>query len=315
MANDSMLEPHPDVQPILEEMADIPPSHVLSAQSARRLREERVADVEPEPVGTVHDVEVPAPDGDVPVRIYEADADGPRPMVVYFHGGGWVYGSLDTHDGLCRALTNALDGVVVSVDYRLAPEHPFPAGLEDCYAVTEWAAENAGVFDADPTQVVVAGDSAGGNLATAVALMARDLDGPELAFQALIYPVTNNDLDTQSYRENVDQYPASKLGLEWCWDHYLERELDGFHPYASPLRANDLSNLPPASVLTCELDGLRSEGIAYAERLRAAGVETTHRNYERMIHGFMTMLTEPDLPVAHEAVADLADDIERGLAE
>ncbi|MFB6169761.1 MAG: alpha/beta hydrolase [Haloarculaceae archaeon] len=313
MAPADAPEPHPDVQPVLAEMETFPPSHVLSPESARRLREQRVADVAPEPVGRVHDVEVSGPDDDVPIRVYEPEADGPHPVVVYFHGGGWVYGSLETHDGLCRALANELDGVVVSVDYRLAPEHPFPAGLEDCYAVTEWAAENAGVFGGDASRLVVAGDSAGGNLAAAVSLMARDLDGPDIAYQALIYPVTNNDLDTPSYRQNVDQYPASKRGLEWCWEHYLERDLDGFHPYASPLRANDFSELPPATVLTCELDGLRSEGIAYANRLEDAGVEATHRNYERMIHGFMTMLTEPDLAVAREAVADLADDIDAGL--
>ena len=225
----------------------------------------------------------------LPVRIYTPEGNGPLPILVFFHGGGWVIGDLDTHDGPCRALANGVGCVVISVDYRLAPEHKFPTAAEDCYGATKWAAMNAASFGGDPTRIAVGGDSAGGNLAAAVAQMATDRGAPTLKYQLLIYPVTNYAYDTGSYKSNGEGYLLTKGSMEWFWNHYLRNPNDGENPYASPLRGQRLSNLPPAWVFTAEFDPLRDEGEAYAKRMKDAGVTVEYTEYKGMIHGFFSL--------------------------
>jgi len=257
-----------------------------------------------EEVARVESRTVPGPAGEIPVRIYAPSEARGLPALVYFHGGGFVIGSLDTHDGTCRSLANAIGCTVVSVDYRLAPEHKFPAGPEDCYAATRWVAEKGGEIGIDTSRVAIGGDSAGGNLAAVVALMARDRRGPALRHQLLIYPVANHDFETASYEENKRGYLLSREMMRWFWNHYLGEPEQGKHPYASPLRAERLAGLPPAHVVTAEFDPLRDEGEALATRLRREGVPTTHVRYDGMIHGFFSMTAMLD--AAKRAVAEAA---------
>ena len=245
----------------------------------------------PEPIAKVETRAIPGPGGELPVRVYTpAEAgSGPSPVLVYFRGGGWVIGDLDTHDGICRSLANRAACVVVSVDYRSAPEHRFPAAAEDCYAATVWVAEHAGAIGGDPSRLAVGGDSAGGNLATVVALMARDRGGPQIVHQVMVYPVTNHSLDTASYLAFSEGYLLDKNLMAYFWGQYLAEDSAGDSAYASPLRAQDLSGLPPALVITAEFDPLRDEGEAYAARLREAGVPVTVSRYDGMIHAFFAM--------------------------
>jgi acetyl esterase/lipase len=216
----------------------------------------------------------------VPVRLYTPSPRPDLPLVVYLHGGGWVLGLVEGHDGVCRALANRAGCRVASVDYRLAPEHRFPAAVDDAWAVTRWAIDRGG-------PVAVAGDSAGGNLAAVVAIRARDAGLP-LAGQVLIYPVTDHRFDRRSYADNATGYGLTQAAMRWYWHHYLGGA-DGGHPDASPLRAASLAGVAPALVTVCELDPLRDEGVAYAERLRQAGVAVRLSEYAGMIHGFLRM--------------------------
>jgi acetyl esterase len=241
------------------------------------------------PVARHENHTLPGPAGDLPVRLYAPEADGPLPVLAYFHGGGFVIGDLDTHDGTCRELAVGAECLVVSVDYRLAPEHPFPAAPEDCYAATAWLAEHCAELGGDPTRLAVGGDSAGGNLAAAVALMARERGGPPLAHQLLIYPVTDYAFETASYRENAEGYMLTLPMMEWFWNHYLADPAQGDNELASPLRATSLAQLPPATVITAEFDPLRDEGEAYAQRLSDAGVKTQMTRYDGVFHGFLGM--------------------------
>lgn len=239
----------------------------------------------PEPVHKVEDRALP---GGIRVRVYTPSGQVPKPALVYFHGGGWVLGAPETIDAPCRRLANASGCVVVSVDYRRAPEHHFPVPAEDCYAATRYVAEHAKDFGVNPRRIAIGGDSAGGNLAAAVALMARDRGGPSLAFQLLIYPVMDYSFDAPSYRTFGHGYTLTEAAMRWFWGQYLARPEDGRNPLASPLRA-DLRGLPPALVLTAEFDPLRDEGEAYAARLRAAGVAAKERRYDGQVHGFFQM--------------------------
>ncbi|MBI3734721.1 MAG: alpha/beta hydrolase [Chloroflexi bacterium] len=270
------------------EAAGAQPLHTLSVDEARRQMNALSALLGPgEPVAHVEDRLIAGPDGAIPIRIYMPHGGGPFAGLVYFHGGGWVLGNLETVDVSCRMLTNRAQCIVVSVNYRHAPEHKFPAAADDAYAATRWVAEHALGLNIDPARVAVGGSSAGGNLAAAVALMARERGAPPLAFQLLTVPVTDYAFGTESYRANADGYGLTKDGMVWFWNHYLRSEADGSNPVASPLRAADLSGLPPAFVMTAEYDPLRDEGEAYAARLRAAGVPVAHKRYEGMIHGFL----------------------------
>lgn len=241
-------------------------------------------------IGDQSDRTIPGPHGDIPVRVYTPEGDGPFPCLVYFHGGGWVIGDLEMTNAICRTLAARSKSVVVSVHYRLAPEHKYPVPLDDCYAATTWVAENGAEIGVDSGRIAVGGDSAGGNLAAAVCLRARDEAGPALAMQLLVYPVTNHDFTTGSYGSNGENYLLTKDMMQWFWDHYLAEESDGKNPYASPLLAEDLSGLPPATVFTAEFDPLRDEGEAYADRLTEAGVAVTRKRFDGQIHAFFTML-------------------------
>jgi acetyl esterase len=282
----------PQARAVLDQMAKMgnPPINELSAEEARRASE-AMASLHggSEPVAAVEDRTVPGPGGGIPVRIYTPEGREPFPVLMYFHGGGWVIGGIESSDGLCRTLANGSGCIVVSVGYRLAPEHPFPAAADDAYHATRWAAANAAGFGGDPSRIAVSGDSAGGNLAAVVCQMARDRGGPAIRFQLLVYPVTDAACDTPSYAENADGYFLTKDAMLWFWNHYARTDADRGHPYASPLRAAGFAGLPPALVITAEFDPLRDEGERYAERLRAAGVPAKLIRYDGMIHGFFNM--------------------------
>jgi acetyl esterase len=239
------------------------------------------------PIASISNRTIPGPAGEIPIRIYSPEGKGPFALVVFFHGGGFVVGSLNGYDDICRTLCSGASSVVVSVDYRLAPEHRFPAAPDDCLAATRWAAEHAAELNADAACCVVAGDSAGGNLAAVTALRIRDEGGPVLRGQLLIYPVTDYYTPaTPSYLANATGYLLTRDLMIWFWDHYLKDAGEASNPLASPLRAPDLSGLPPALVITAGYDPLRDEGERYAERLEQAGVMTAHLHYSNMIHGF-----------------------------
>jgi acetyl esterase len=280
-----------DTQAYLGSLAGLPGVEALSVDEARAGTEARAAGLfgPVDEVASTEDRAVPGPNGPVRVRIYRpAGAEATLPALVYFHGGGWVIGSIDTHDGTCRALCARTPCVVVSVDYRLAPEHRFPAAVDDAWAATVWVYERANELMVDQARVAVGGDSAGGNLAAVVALRARD-HGLPLVHQLLIYPVCDHDLETASYRENAAGYGLTKAAMSWFWDHYLGTDGDRSHPEASPLRAGDLRAVAPAFVLTVEHDPLRDEGEAYARRLEDAGVPVTLSRYPGVVHGFIRM--------------------------
>ena len=282
----------PQAQAFLDQLNALgaQPLSSMPVADARRAMDALAAlRVEPSPVRSAVDRRIPGPGGEVPVRIYTPNATAPLPLLVYFHGGGWVLGGLDTHDGTCRELANGAGCVVVSVDYRLAPEHQFPAAAEDCYAATQWAAAHAAELGADAKRVAVGGDSAGGNLAAVVAQMARDRGGPPLVFQLLIYPVIAAAFDTQSYRDNAEGYLLTAGDMRWFWNHYLATPADAANPYAAPLSACTLGGLPPALVITAEFDPLRDEGELYAHRLEEASVPVRLTRYDGMIHGFFGM--------------------------
>ena len=295
----------PQIAGLIEALdAGFPPVHTMTGAQARAtIRSRFVATANPEAVDIVTDTQIPGPGGDIAVRIYRPVSEAAAlPVVVYAHGGGFVFCDLDSHDGLCRNLANRTGAVFISVDYRLAPEHPWPAAAEDLYAVTKWVADTAGALGVDADRIAVGGDSAGGNLVAVTALMARDRGGPALAAQLLLYPVIAADFDTESYRLFGAGYYNPKPALQWYWDQYVPDHADRAHPYASPLTAR-LDGLPPAVVVLAGHDPLRDEGIAYADALQRAGVAVTRLAYEGGIHGFMTM---PMLDLAQCARADVS---------
>ena len=251
-----------------------------------------------EPVTRAEDLTIPGPLGAIPIRLYTPQDKSDLPVLVFFQGGGWVVGNLETVDQFCRMIANAAGCIVVSVNYRHAPEHKFPAAMEDAYAGTRWASQDARTFGGDPARLAVGGTSAGGNLAAVVALAARDRGAPPLCYQLLIVPVIDHNFDTPSYRDNAEGYGLAADGMRWYWRHYLSSDADGRHPYASPLRAPSLGGLPPAFVATAEFDPLRDEGEAYAARLRHEGVMTTHKRYGGMVHGFLGPEANADMAQA-----------------
>ncbi|MEV6525670.1 alpha/beta hydrolase [Longispora sp. NPDC051575] len=268
-----------------------PQLYTLSLEEAREadLASIRASGGDPEPVHEVIDMTIPGPGGALPIRIYRPEGPGPFPTLTYFFGGGWTLGSIDTSDGICRALANAADCMVVTIGYRLAPETKFPGAIEDCYAALRWIDTHAKEIHADPARIAVGGDSAGGNLAAAVTLLARERGGPALVGQLLVYPNTDYFSDTASLRENTDPWLFNQTSVSWYWKHYLADPEQGRDPLASPLRAEDLGGLPAALVITAEYDPIRDQGEQYAERLRQAGVPTVLTRYDGMVHGFFAM--------------------------
>ena len=273
---------NPQAKFLLDQMAamGMPPIHEQEPEAVREANRLPPA-VPGATMANVEDRNIPGPAGDIPVRIYRPTDASDHSLLVWYHGGGWVIGDLDGADVTCRELADRSGSVVVSVDYRLAPEHRYPAAHEDCYAATVWAAANAAELGADAGKLAVGGDSAGGNLAAVVSLRARDEDGPAISFQLLVYPVTDHSYETVSYSDNADGYLLTRDGMEWFWNHYLGPDGDGSHPH--------LSGLPPAHVITAEYDPLRDEGEAYAKRLQEAGVPVTQTRYAGQIHAFYGM--------------------------
>jgi acetyl esterase len=279
----------PQIQVLLDRGAGVPATHTLPVDVARTQYEARIALMAPPAeIAAVREQTIAGPGGDLRIRIYTPPGIGPFPLVVFFHGSGFVLCSLDTHDGMCRNLCAGAGCVVASVDYRLAPEHKFPAGIDDCLHATRWAAAHAAEMAADPTRIAIAGDSAGANMAAVTALRLRDEGGPALCGQLLLYPVTDyHTPGTPSYRENAEGYGLTLETMKWFWAHYLNDSSEGAHPHASPLRAPSLAGLPPALAVTAEYDPLRDEGEFYAEALRQAGVPTELSRYDGVNHGFM----------------------------
>lgn len=283
---------------------------MTGAQARAAIRARYVAPAKQLPMKSVTDEYASGPDGEIPIRVYRPDAVGPLPTIVFAHGGGFVFCDLDSHDGLCRRLADKMPAVVVSVDYRRAPEHRWPTAAQDMFLATCWAVRNARTLGGDPARLLVCGDSAGGNLAAVTALMARDMGGPALAGQILIYPVLDADFDTQSYRQYANGYYNTRGAMQWYWDQYVPDRALRTHPYAAPLRA-DLSGLPPAVVVTARYDPPCSEGEAYAAALREAAVPVRYRRYDNAIHGFMTM---PTVELAGAAIERLCRDVDELLA-
>ena len=277
----------PDIRALLDKGAGLAPLHTLTPAEARQRYESRGRPPAPD-VAAVAERTVHGPGGVLRLRIYTPSRPGPNPLVVFFHGSGFVVCSLDTHDGMCRRLCHGAACVVVSVDYRLAPEARFPAATEDCLFATKWAADHAAELGADPARIVVAGDSAGGNLAAVTALRVRDEGGPRLSGQLLIYPMTDYHAPgTASLAENASGYGLTRDAVMWFWGHYLGPAGDPAHPHAAPMRAADLARLPPAFVITAEFDPLRDEGELYGARLQAAGVPTQVVRWDGVNHGFL----------------------------
>lgn len=310
-----MTQLDPQAQSLLEAMnaAGLPPPSTLPVPDARQARRRQlVVDPPRVEIAKVEDDLVPGPLGGIPLRWYRPSPKDGLPVTLYLHGGGWTVDDLDTHDQLCRRLASRSQAVVVSVAYRRSPEHPYPAAVDDAYAATQWVAAVGRERGVDPTRLAVAGDSAGGNLATVVALLCRDRHGPAVRFQALAYPVTDHwQAGRASYDQYAEGYTLSRDFMQWTFEHYLPDGFDRADPYVFPLRAADLSGLPPALIVTAEFDPLRDEGRAYAERLRAAGVAVEYVHLDDQMHGFL--LQEAAVDRARVAVDHFADAICRGL--
>lgn len=304
-------EPHPQVQVLLDTLDEqnTPPTTGVTPEVAREQYEAFAAMVETEEVGEIQDFDIPGPGGAIPVRTYHPETDGDPGILVYYHGGGHVIGSLDSHANVCAALCNRAGVLVISVDYRLAPDHRFPAALEDAYTALEWAAEHGEDIGGDPSRLAVGGDSAGGNLAAAGALMAADRDGPDLRHQLLIYPDVASSVvhDFDSYDENAEGYILERETIEWFRQQYVKNPIHGRNAYFAPLLADDLSDVPPATIVTAGFDPLRDEGVAYADRLETAGVEVRHEHYEEMVHAFVQLTGLVD--AADDALEMLAGEL------
>ena len=288
-----------------------PPLAILTGSMFRELVRQFPAPVLNPPIHAVRDLEAQGAAGKLLVRLYRPSAAPNLPLVMFIHGGGFVICNVPMYDDFCKFLANYSGCAVASVEYRLAPEHPFPAPLEDCYAALVWLAAQGREFGLDTTRLALAGDSAGGNLAAATALLARDRQGPKVSYQALFYPCLDPECSSESAVALASGYMLTRNVMLWFWKQYLQQPADRSNPLATPPRAV-LAGLPPATVITAEFDPLRDEGEAYADRLRAAGIEVSARRYLGVIHGFASM---PYLtPMANRAIADVAADLRGALA-
>ena len=310
---------HPQTRALLDLMQErgVPATHTLTPDEARRLYRERRAFTQPAPpaVGEVRELQAEGPHGAIPLRLIRplgAAADARLPVLVYYHGGGWVIGDLETHDTLCRELANGAGCAVVAVDYRLGPENRFPAAVDDCIAATRWVRTNAAALSIDPALLAVGGDSAGGNLAAVVTIASRDNGEAPIVFQLLIYPATDMRRTAPSHTSNGQGYVLTSDTVTYFHDHYIDDAVHDVDWRASPLLHPDLSRLPPAFVLTAGFDPLRDEGLAYADALAAAGNATTYVCFDRQIHGFILMGKVFD--EAHAAVALCASELRRAFA-
>jgi acetyl esterase len=324
------MDLNPQAQELLDQLGKYssPPLETLSPLAARNLplldyaardlvaskatkRLQTLAAPMPEQVASIAHECIEGPDGEIMLRIYTPSGDGPFPVLVYFHGGGWVIASPTHYDSSGRALANAANCIVVMPSYRQAPEHKYPAAVRDAYAATQWVMKNAAALNGDPSRVAVGGESAGGNLAAVVCHIARDQNGLMPVHQLLVYPVTNYSFDTFSYRDYSHAIPLNAAMMHWFWGHYLRSEADGEQPYASPLRG-ELAGLPSATVITAEVDPLRDDGQAYADALENAGVPVVYHNYDGVMHEFFGMAGLID--TAREAVDLAADELRKAFA-
>ncbi len=302
---------HPQCRAVLEQMARLgtKPLEQMSVGEARATRVEREKAVialggPPQQVTRVEDWVIRVSEQSVPIRIYWPSVEEQLPILLYFHGGGWVFGNTDTVDRPCRHLANSAGCMVISVDYPLAPEHKFPVPVEAAYQTLEYVAAHAAELGGDSTRIALGGESAGANLATVLALMSRDRGGPTALFQLLVYPVTDYSDDRPSMTEYGDGHFLTRAGMKWFWSHYLAEPQDGLHPLASPMEMNPLTGLPPAMIITAECDPLRDQGEAYAARLQEAAVPVLLKRYDGAIHGFFQMGATVD--AAAQALADAA---------
>ena len=308
----------PDIQMLLELGERTGETSLVEGRTVEQARAKNRAEVPvvcgpPRPMARVEELTIPGPDSEMPARLYVAlgAPQPPQPMLVYYHGGGWVIGDLDTHDSACRFLAEHSGCRVLSVGYRLAPEHPFPIPVEDAVAAFAWAHEHAAELGADPERMAVGGDSAGGNLATALCLQNRDAGNPQPAMQLLLYPVTDAVGGQQSRDTFAEGFLLTRNDMEWFENHYIPYGIDDDEPRASMMRAVDVSGLPPAYVATCGFDPLRDEGEIYAARMREAGVQVVLQRHRDQIHGFANLTAI--CPSARTAMLEVAGALRMGL--
>ena len=294
----------PQVAQYLKAVRSRPPAYLLSVEELRRDIDQIKKYYPPEPVKNIKDILINGPDGKIAIRIYTPGGKGPFTPVVFYHGGGWSIGSLNSHEGICASLANKAKAAVFSVNYRLAPEDPFPAAVDDCYAALEYVNDNAASFNADPGRMIVMGDSAGGNLAAVVSMKAKEEGGPKIALQVLVYPATNmKDLVTSSYKRFGKGYDLDKKMIAKFRDLYILNKKDIVDPRASPFFAKDLKGLPPTLLITAECDPLRDDGKKFASKLKKAGVPVKYIMYKGVIHGFLSFTT---FHVAQKALSEIA---------
>ncbi|MDO3401703.1 alpha/beta hydrolase [Mycolicibacterium neoaurum] len=305
----------PDAQAFVDMMASAPgPLHSLGVDGAREaVRQLAALNPPPQQVFSVQDREIPGPAGPIPIRVYRPSDETGCPILVYFHGGGWTIGNLDTVDPLCRALSAQANCVVVSVDYRLAPENPFPAAVDDGYAAVEWTAAHADQIGGDPERIAVGGDSAGANISTSLCILSRDNNGPKIVYQLLAYPATEHCVERPSWVEHAEAPVLTAADVTWFWSQYLRSEADRCDPRATPANAESLAGLPPALIITAEVDPIRDDGEHYGELLRTAGVDVTVARYPGTFHGFFTMVGM--IGQADTAVLDATERLKQAFAQ
>lgn len=294
-------KPNTQMQAVLDELAKLGPKPLGSLPGAEARKQPTPADAvtallkkqgkatEPEAVGKVENKTIPGAAGQIPIRIYTPIGKGPFPVIVYYHGGGWVIADLDTYDASPRALVNATNAVVVSAHYRQAPEHKFPAAHDDAHAAYKWVLAHAKELKGDPKKIALVGESAGGNMAAAVSVMAREHKMQMPIYQVLVYPIADNNVETPSYVENAKAKPLDRAGMQWFFKNYLNTDADGENHLISLVDEKDLKGLPPTTIITAQIDPLRSEGKAYADLLKKAGVAVRYKNYEGVTHEFFGM--------------------------